>query len=521
MTQYIHKHKNEFQAIAKLTESVPQDVQIMPDGRIMILGSNGFWITEDFSHFTWTAATSLNQPFRFLSKELIAGDKEFSYSFDGTTLVSRGPAFSNKRGANDPYSGISLISFGDWVSGSRSNGVYGWIDQVPREVGFTDGADITLLPSGASFGGWLTEHPIEIEGGWLLIGGGTSKSSIVRVIQSTVTIIRQITAYSNHQGRIARNSSSGRIWLTERTASKDSHIIYSDDEGLTWSDPVDVNYVQAGNDPEILRMHALEDDTLLMISRWGYYRVSCADGSIIATEYFIDTSSTVRAATVELPDSRILVVNAGSGAEDSNVFIWGSANPITDAQKFETFYMATDTPLSFLRPPAEATFTIDNGTVEGQELTLEVNWPLETIPDFDMRVPGIYVMKGFPKVLPKGVINPDNIGAEYTITVVPGRCYRTQPICASWPIPSMPEVPRSMPQDPIMLVRWRSDGNGKWSKFREISLGQPGDSKIVKRILGLGRYKTRQYEIIFFGDVPISLMSAEEDVRLGGTQRES
>lgn len=79
-----------------------------------------------------------------------------------------------------------------------------------------------------------------------------------------------------------------------------------------------------------------------------------------------------------------------------------------------------------------------------------------------------------------------------------------------------PDVPRSLPQDPIMLVRWRSDGKGTWSKFREISLGQPGDSKIVKRILGLGRYRTRQYEIIFFGNVPLSLMSVEENVKLGG-----
>lgn len=515
MAEYIHKHKNQVEAITKLTESVPQDVRIMPDGRIMILGATGFWITEDFSSFSWTAVARDNQTFRFLSKDLVAGDREFTYAFNGTTLVNRGASHSNRVGANDPYFGTSThggaISFGGWVSGTLSNGNYGWIAKVPRTINVNNGSIIT-----ASGGGWLTEHPIEIEGGWLLIAGGANgKSSIVRVIGGTVTMIRSIVAYGNHQGRIARDSSSGRIWVTEKTGSTDSHIIYSDDEGLTWSEPQDVGYTLT-SDPDILSMHALPDDTLLMISRWSYFRVSGVDGSVLAFTTFIDTSSEIRAASVELPDSRILVVNAGSGVSDSNVFIFGSVNPITEAESFETVYMATDTPLSFLRPPDTAKFTIDDGTAEGQQITLEVDWPLETTPDFDMRVPGVYVMKGYPKELPKGIANPDNIGAEYTITVIPGSCYRTQPICASWPVPAMPDVPRSIPQDPIMLVRWRSDGKGKWSKFREISLGQPGDSKIVKRILGLGRYRTRQYEIIFFGNVPLSLMSVEEEVKLGG-----
>mgnify|MGYP000558603468 CR=1 FL=1 len=90
----------------------------------------------------------------------------------------------------------------------------------------------------------------------------------------------------------------------------------------------------------------------------------------------------------------------------------------------------------------------------------------------------------------------------------------------SW-VPTMPEVPRKISEEPKMLIRWRNDGKGKWSKFREVSLGKPGDTKLVRRILGLGRYRTRQYEIIFFDSVPVSLQGVEEMVHLGGATRES
>lgn len=65
-------------------------------------------------------------------------------------------------------------------------------------------------------------------------------------------------------------------------------------------------------------------------------------------------------------------------------------------------------------------------------------------------------------------------------------------------------------KEPKILIRWRNDGKSNWTNYREINLGDIGQTEIVKRICGLGQYRTRQYEIICTSGVPITISGFEE-----------
>ena len=88
----------------------------------------------------------------------------------------------------------------------------------------------------------------------------------------------------------------------------------------------------------------------------------------------------------------------------------------------------------------------------------------------------------------------DSTGAVYRMT--------------SDPLPELPQYP----DDPAkLLVRWRNDGKAGWSNYREIDLGAWGETEIVKRIRGLGQYRTRQYEIVSYTGGAITLAGVEEN----------
>lgn len=73
-------------------------------------------------------------------------------------------------------------------------------------------------------------------------------------------------------------------------------------------------------------------------------------------------------------------------------------------------------------------------------------------------------------------------------------------------IPETPNFPRKL------LIRWRNDGKSAWTNYRELNLGEIGDYEIVRHIRGLGQYKSRQYEIVSYTVVPITLTGVEENV---------
>ena len=75
------------------------------------------------------------------------------------------------------------------------------------------------------------------------------------------------------------------------------------------------------------------------------------------------------------------------------------------------------------------------------------------------------------------------------------------------------EIFELTPDDPAkLLIRWRNDGRQDWSNYREIDLGNPGQTEIVKHIRGLGQYRTRQYEIVSYTGVSITMTGVEENV---------
>lgn len=65
--------------------------------------------------------------------------------------------------------------------------------------------------------------------------------------------------------------------------------------------------------------------------------------------------------------------------------------------------------------------------------------------------------------------------------------------------------------EPMLTLRWRNDGKQIWTNSREISLGNVGCTDIVKRIKGLGKYRTRQYELVCTSGVPVTISMFEEE----------
>jgi hypothetical protein len=66
--------------------------------------------------------------------------------------------------------------------------------------------------------------------------------------------------------------------------------------------------------------------------------------------------------------------------------------------------------------------------------------------------------------------------------------------------------------EPIMIHRWRNDGNAEWEIGRTVSLGVLGSRDIRQKSLQCGKYVTRQDELIFPDPVSIVFNEIEEEV---------
>lgn len=64
---------------------------------------------------------------------------------------------------------------------------------------------------------------------------------------------------------------------------------------------------------------------------------------------------------------------------------------------------------------------------------------------------------------------------------------------------------------PKLSIRWRND-KGDWTTAKYPSLGVVGDHRNYFRLTGLGRYRTRQYEIMSTDNVPLTISEAKEFV---------
>lgn len=76
--------------------------------------------------------------------------------------------------------------------------------------------------------------------------------------------------------------------------------------------------------------------------------------------------------------------------------------------------------------------------------------------------------------------------------------------------------PNDVNSIPHFSMRWRSDGKSNWSNERIMSLQRVGDTDFIARLLGLGIYRTRQYEIIMSDKTPFVLVKGEEEIQVLG-----
>jgi|GEM_PF-3577759 hypothetical protein len=68
--------------------------------------------------------------------------------------------------------------------------------------------------------------------------------------------------------------------------------------------------------------------------------------------------------------------------------------------------------------------------------------------------------------------------------------------------------------EPKMLLRWKDNGSGVWSNYRDIPLGFQGDNIFYYSLFMLGTYRSRQYEFVCTDNVPFSIVEVNEDVEL-------
>lgn len=71
--------------------------------------------------------------------------------------------------------------------------------------------------------------------------------------------------------------------------------------------------------------------------------------------------------------------------------------------------------------------------------------------------------------------------------------------------------PANQPQTPVLLVRWKNN-NKDWSGYREINLGDVGETWITKTLFNLGIYKTRQWEFVHTDLMAFAFGNVEENV---------
>jgi hypothetical protein len=67
-------------------------------------------------------------------------------------------------------------------------------------------------------------------------------------------------------------------------------------------------------------------------------------------------------------------------------------------------------------------------------------------------------------------------------------------------------------ESPVLMIRWRDNGNKAWGNTLNIDLGKQGENEFYKEFGPLGRYRSRQYEVSITDNIPLTLISVEENV---------
>jgi hypothetical protein len=247
---------------------------------------------------------------------------------------------------------------------------------------------------------WAKEQGVIADNGnVIIVGGGTELHSIWRqkpdLTQGLVFDAGVGWASGNHQGRIWKDETSGRIWVVgqKKTEGK-TFYQYSDDHGETWTDPV----IPTGavNSRPLDAVNIVDGKAFVLITNDIYRATKNFTADLGAAEFEFDGSTAH--SICRLSGTRMLVAT--------------------------------------------------NGTTSN-----------------------LYLLAGYDTHIPSELITNRKL-----------------------------------------LIRWRDNGRQEWSNYREIALGEIGETDMVRRIQGLGQYKTRQYEFVCSSNGPLTIAGIEAKV---------
>lgn len=83
------------------------------------------------------------------------------------------------------------------------------------------------------------------------------------------------------------------------------------------------------------------------------------------------------------------------------------------------------------------------------------------------------------------------------------------------PLPDMTEgvyPDAGTPGDEKWLqLRWQDNRSEKWSKTKMVSLGKQGETMLIRRIVPMGHYRSRQFEFVSTDSAVVVISAVEDD----------
>lgn len=347
----------------------------LPNGSIILCDRNNYWLKPAGSD-TVTRNTGANLTFAYSY-----WDKGNNVTaFPDTAEAFRHCTVGNGQGAGTAkVPGNSVWTGGPyWVSDDLTSG---WI----YEKGVKYGTDRIVFCAGGSKRHSITVYPL---------------ASTTRIIGAE-TGNAHADIYSNHQGTIALEPGTNRLWSMGLKSQTSWFYHYSDDGGETWTDRTAFTFSGMDN--------LGKGNLKLRIPSEGHFLITLGAKTYLTEDYF---------TTIE-------AIQTLDGTTSKELYI---------------FSPETGTTIALLATNGTATANL--------------------------------------------YIAIEKLGSEEYV-------------------------------EPELLIRWRNDGKPEWSNYRKISLGNSGETEIVKKLRGLGRYRTRQYELVCTSKFPMTIAMVEEFVKLG------
>lgn len=407
-------------AAVTLFGEAPVDMLYATDGYVYIATASKIYKTDlNFETFTeLTLSGSVNTAFGGLAElpngSVIANDRNnYWLKPRGSNTITRNAgadltysfSYWSKGNQVTAYPGMTESFRHSTISYGKGAGLHGG----PGNAVYVEGT--TFTASEANLAGWCYEKGVVYNDAQLVVcSGGSERHSItVFPLDSTIRVYAYETGpndpgiYSNHQGSIALEPGTNRLWVVGLKSQTEWFYHYSDDGGETWTDRTAVTFSGLNNFGG--------GDIKLRIPFEGHFLISHGGKAYLTEDYFASIEE-----IDDLDGGQCTQLYTFSPSEGTTIALLG-----TDGSSVSNLY-----------------YSIQEPDVEDE-----------------------------PYVEPK------------------------------------------------LLIRWRDEGKPNWSNYREISLGNSGQTEIIKKLRGLGRYRTRQYELVCTSKFPMTIALIEEFVKLG------